>query len=120
MKSGSRKRRRNPHNNGPGVLAIGLFLVYIQVALFGGRHMPGPKPHRRKPIPDFSVDLGEFAAREYRTKQVNIKVTPSELDSVRQMAKYLKVSIADYFLGLHFQAFAAAEKKLKKTKTKGR
>jgi hypothetical protein len=70
--------------------------------------MPRPHPRKRAPIPDFKIDLEAIAAHEYRTRQINVKVTPSELDSIRAMAKWLRVSQSDYFLGLHRQAVTAA------------
>lgn len=75
--------------------------------------MPRPNPRKRKALPDLSIDLEKISAHEYRTAQFNIKLTERELESIRDMAKWLGVSVSDYLVGLHRQALAAASRKRK-------
>ena len=66
---------------------------------------------RSKRVPDLGLDPGAIAAKDYRTRQLNIRVSPSDLKSIRAVAKRLGVSVADYLLALHHQAVEALSRR---------
>jgi len=87
--------------------------------------MPGRKPKKRPELPDLSLDLRALRPREYRTRQLNIKVSKSEFEEMKEGAKPLaepskkpskerpKTGISDYLIGLHQQAVAAVSRRKK-------
>ena len=74
----------------------------------------GRKPRKRARLPDLLLDPDALPGIEYRSKQINLRLTPTELKTIREMAKELKVSVSDYVVGLHLQAVKARSRKKRK------
>ena len=69
--------------------------------------MTPAKPKRRVGLSSVSVDLERLQRPERRTAQINLRLTPTELTSIRETAKFMKLSVSDYIVGLHQQALEA-------------
>ena len=74
----------------------------------------GRKPKERTKLPDLSIDPDSLPGPEHRSEQINLRLTPTELRTIREMAKGLKVSVSDYVVGLHLQAVNARSRKKRK------
>ena len=75
--------------------------------------MARPRPRKRPLLSSLNLDPEKLASPGYRSTQVNLRLTPDELDSIKAMAKALNLSMSDYLLGLHLQAVKIVSRKKK-------
>ena len=70
----------------------------------------GRRPQKRKRPPQGLVDASTVKGAERRGQMLTLRVTPGEHDAIRAAARRLELSIADYLIGLHEQAWQQMQK----------